>query len=172
MTKIDYQHPGRLIFVSDPPGLRSSIEIRDHLVRELNLTLRRPGMYGGEIALRILFDHLTYAEHGEEHWSAERQNWEERGAFTSAGVTGAFAWLVTGHYEYGVASVYAEFARVQGWLQGDRTLTPQEYRALTATLDAWATHDRKLSEVEAALGPPSILFGGNRAIVKTCGSGS
>ncbi len=121
-------------------------------------------MYGGEIALRILLDHLAYVERGEERWSAERQAWKERGAFTPTGVTGAFAGLVAGHYEYGVASVYSEFARVQGWLQADRTLTPQKHRELTATLDAWAAQDRKLSEVEAALGPPSILFGGNNPL--------
>ncbi|WP_343952407.1 hypothetical protein [Nonomuraea longicatena] len=118
-------------------------------------------MYGGEVALRILFDHLAHVERREDRWSAGRQEWEARGAFTSTGVTGAFTSLIPGHHEDGVASVYAEFAHAQGWLQADHTLTLHEYRALRAMISAWASCDRTLTEVTTVFGPPSIRFGGN-----------
>ncbi|MDP4502035.1 hypothetical protein [Nonomuraea turcica] len=35
-------------------GPRSSAEIRAYLKAQLNEALRRPGMFGGEIALRLL----------------------------------------------------------------------------------------------------------------------
>ncbi|WP_174361945.1 hypothetical protein [Nocardia brevicatena] len=49
-------------------GPRSATEIRDYLVGRLNSALRRPGMFGGEIALRLLLDHLVYAEHQDHAW--------------------------------------------------------------------------------------------------------
>lgn len=156
--------------MADLLDLRPSAEIHDHLLRELNLALRRPGMYGGEIALRILFDHLAHGERREERWSTGRQSWEARGAFTPTGVSGAFAQVVPGRYEYGVASVYAEFARTQEWLQADRTLTAPEYSALSTTIRTWGAHDRTLTEVVDAFGPASVLFGGNNPLYgKTLG---
>ncbi|MFB9209983.1 hypothetical protein ACFFV7_52975 [Nonomuraea spiralis] len=121
-------------------------------------------MYGNEVALRILVDHLAHVEQREDHWSAALQDWKTHGAFMSTGVTGAFACLIPGHYACGVASIYAEFARTQGWLQADRTLTLQEYRALTATISTWTALNRTLTEVTTAFGPPSILFGGNNPL--------
>jgi hypothetical protein len=64
-------------------------------------------MYGGEVALRMVFFHLAHVERCEDRWFARQQEWKARGAFTSTGVTGAFASSIPGHYEYGVASVYA-----------------------------------------------------------------
>ncbi|WP_062438689.1 hypothetical protein [Herbidospora daliensis] len=37
--------------------LRSAEEIRDYLLAQLNDALRRPGLYGDEVALRVMFDH-------------------------------------------------------------------------------------------------------------------
>ena len=48
--------------MSNPHGLRPAAEIRDYLVDQLNLTLHRPGMYGGETAIRLVLGHLGYAE--------------------------------------------------------------------------------------------------------------
>ncbi|MER5327030.1 hypothetical protein ABT003_47835, partial [Streptosporangium roseum] len=66
------------------------------------------------MALLLLLDHLVYAERQDEAWAEERQAMESRGAFTPTGVTGAFRALIPGAYEYGVASVYAEFVRARG----------------------------------------------------------
>jgi hypothetical protein len=155
---------GRLIFVSDTPELRSSTEIRDYLVDQLNMTLRRPGMFGGEMAIRLVIDHLVHVERREEAWVRQRQAMEDRGAFTVTGVSGAFAHLIPGHYEYGMASVYAEFARAQNWLQVDRTLTATEYFAITTQMSTWVAQDRTLTDVLDAFGPPSVLFGGNNPL--------
>ncbi|MEO3855002.1 hypothetical protein [Acrocarpospora sp. B8E8] len=66
-----------------PSGPRSATEIRDYLIGQLNSALRRPGMFGGETALRLLLDHLVYAEHQDQAWEQERQAMASRGAFTS-----------------------------------------------------------------------------------------
>ncbi|MEQ4722551.1 hypothetical protein [Nonomuraea sp. B19D2] len=48
---------------------RSSVEIRSYLKARLNEAPHRPGMFGGEMFLRRLFDHLACAEHREEGWA-------------------------------------------------------------------------------------------------------
>ena len=118
-------------------------------------------MFGGEVALRLLFDHLVYAERQDEAWARERRAMEERAAFTSIGVRGVFRDLMPGDYEYDVASVYAEFAHVRGWLEPDRVLTAGEHESLRQELRTWAAQDRVLSEVLETFGPPSVLFGGS-----------
>ncbi|TXK40961.1 hypothetical protein [Nonomuraea sp. C10] len=142
------------------PRPRSSTEIRAYLKDRLNQALRRPGMFGGETALRLLFDHLVYAEHREQEWAQAMRTLESRGAFNSLGVKGAFRTVLPDAGEDGVASVYAELAHDRGWLLADRTLTAGEYGSLRRELIAWTAHDRTLTEVQEALGPPSVLLGG------------
>jgi hypothetical protein len=122
---------------------------------------RRPGMCGGETALRLLLDHVVYAERQDDAWAEEWQMMKSRGAFTPTGVTGAFGALVPGAYEHGVASVYAEFVRVRGWLEVDRLLTIEEYESMLQELGTWLAQDRTFSEVLKTFGAPSVLFGGN-----------
>ncbi|MFB4307324.1 hypothetical protein [Actinomadura sp. GTD37] len=148
--------------MSNPRNLRPAAEIRDYLVDQLNLALRRPGMYGGETAIRMVLDHLEYAVRRD---GAGLPRWlEEHGAWTSRGVTGAFALVIPGHYESGVASVYAEYARAQGWLKIDRTLTAAEYSSLAIEHRRWTAHDRSLSDVLETFGPPSIHLGGTNPL--------
>jgi hypothetical protein len=142
-------------------GPRSAAEIRDYLLRQLNSALRRPGLYGGEMAVRLLLDHLCYAAGQDEAWAGETRAMRSRGAFTSTGVTGAFRALIPGAYESGMASVYAEFARSRGWLAADRVLTAGEYASMRAGVEAWVTENRVLREVTDAFGPPSVLLGGS-----------
>lgn len=141
-------------------GLRLPLETRGYLVGQLNSALRRPGMYGGELSIRLIIDHLLHLERGDEAWAEEMQSLESRGAWTSTGVSGAFRALVPGDYESGMASVYSEFARVRSWLKADRTLRTDEYDQLRTQISAWAIHDHSLSEVLNTFGPPSVWLGG------------
>lgn len=63
--------------------------------------------------------------------------------------------------EYGVASVYAEFAHQRGWLKPDRVLDRDAYAVLRGTVRQWAGEDRVWSDVVAEFGTPSMLFGSN-----------
>ncbi|RMI45529.1 hypothetical protein EBO15_09450 [Actinomadura harenae] len=142
--------------------MRAAAEIRDYLVDQLNLTLRRPEMYGGETAIRLVLDHLEYAEHRDR--AGLPSLLEERGAWTPRGVTGAFAQVIPGDYESGIASVYAEYAQARGWLKIDRALTAAEYSALATEYRRWTAQDRSLTDVLETFGPPSILFGGTNPL--------
>ncbi|MDR8413540.1 hypothetical protein MTP10_32985 [Nonomuraea sp. 3-1Str] len=147
--------------MAELPGLRSPSEMRDYLVLQLNSVLRRPGMYGGEVSVRLVLDHLLHLEHSDEAWAEEQRALELRGAWTSTGVSGAFRNLIPGPYESGMTAVYSEFAHARGWLEADRTLTSAEYDQMRTQIPTWATRDRSLSEVINTFGPPSVLLGGN-----------
>ncbi|MFE0629443.1 hypothetical protein ACFW3D_21095 [Streptomyces sp. NPDC058864] len=148
-----------------PTALAAAEEIHTHLVDQLNLALRRPGMYGGETALRIMIDHLLFVERRPEAWAQEQRDWEERGFGTSTGIAGAlrdlFPTQVDGEV---IASVYAEFAHRRGWLQPDHVLTGEAYGALTGRVRQWAAVDRTWADVTAEFGAPSVLFGGNNPL--------
>ncbi len=114
-------------------SLAASDEIHAYLVDQLNLALRRPGLFGKEpeLALRMLMDHLLFAECQPEALAEQQRVWEERGAWSSTGVAGVFRDLIPErYYEYGIASVYAEFAHRRGWLKPDRVLDPDEHVVL------------------------------------------
>ncbi|MEW2354585.1 hypothetical protein [Spirillospora sp. NPDC029432] len=147
--------------MSGQQGLRPSSDIHAYLVEQLNLTLRRPGMYGGESAVRLVIDHLAFVEDLDGVWSAHRDAMEARGSFTVTGVMGAFARLIPKAYEYGMASVYAEFARDRGWLRTERVLGGDEYARMSRTLAGWVEQDRRLADVLDTFGDPSVVFGGS-----------
>lgn len=161
----------KTVCVTLPAPLAAAGEIHAHLVDQLNLTLRRPGMFGGEVALRVLLDHLLFVERQPEAWAELKQVWEEQGLWTPTGPAGAFQAVFPAQVDCcEVASVYAEFAQRRGWLKPDRVLTGQEYEALTGRVRRWATVDRTWPDVTAEFGPPSVLFGGNNPLYgKTLG---
>ncbi|WP_033355039.1 hypothetical protein [Kitasatospora aureofaciens] len=139
--------------------LASSDEIHAYLVARLNDTLRRPGMWGGELAIQLTLDHLLFVESRQGAWDDERRALERREASPPTGVAGAFEhFLPTGH-DTRVASVYAEFAHRQGWLKLDRALSAEEYATMLAEIDTWAAQDRVWADVTSAFGVPSVLFG-------------
>ncbi|WP_214108635.1 hypothetical protein [Acrocarpospora catenulata] len=148
-----------MINVTAHPGPRPSAEIRAYLRTQLNNMLRRPGMYGPEVALRLLLDYLSYAEREEDAWAEEHEALHSRGAFNAFGVAGAFSSVIPGRDDNAVASIYAEFARDRGWLDVERTLTGEEYASLRRELATWTAQDRILADVHEAFGPPSVLFG-------------
>lgn len=146
-------------------------EIHAHAIGRLNLALRRPGMYGGEPVLRNLFDLLLFIERRSEDFARQQRDWESRGLWSAAGVTGVFRDLfAVEEYEYGMASVYAESAQRYGWLKPDRLLTEEAHEDLEARIRKWAAEDRTWADVTAQFGAPSVLFGGNNPLYgKTLG---
>lgn len=151
--------------VTFPTPLAAAEEIHDHLIDQLNLALRRPGMYGGEVAFRILIDHLLFVERQPEAWDQQKQRWEEQELWTPIGPGGAFQDVFPAQGDcYEVASVYADFARLRGWLKPDRVLTAEDYESLTGRVRGWAAADRTWADVTAEFGPPSVLFGGNNPL--------
>lgn len=150
-----------MISMPERPDLRSSPEMREHLVSELNAALRRPGMYGGELGIRLIIGHLLHLERGDTVWAEQQRSMMSRGVWTSLGVSGAFLGLIPAPHQDAAASVYSEFARTRGWLRPDRTLTDDEYERLRRELPAWAARDRSWSDVTSTFGEPSVLMGGS-----------
>ncbi|MDF9811054.1 hypothetical protein [Streptomyces sp. SPB162] len=142
-------------------GTRSADEIREYLVGRLNAALPRPEVFGGEIALRTLIDPLAFVDHREQAWADENRALRASGAFQATGVIGGFARLLPDHRDQkAAASVYAEFAHRNGWLELDRVLTPEEYRALRDAVPVWCTENKWFTDVVESFGPPSLLIGG------------
>ncbi|MFE9796561.1 hypothetical protein ACFYRL_33065 [Streptomyces goshikiensis] len=140
---------------------RTAQEVREYLLTHLNDALRRPGMYGGEAALRLYLGAVAFAADAEQEWQEELKDLQTRRGPSSSGVRGAFQDLWGDAHEGAVASVYAEIAHRQGWLRLDRTLTSAEYDEIRRISESWCREDRLLSDVVTRFGPPSILFGGN-----------
>ncbi|MFD8392985.1 hypothetical protein ACFV2N_28230 [Streptomyces sp. NPDC059680] len=150
--------------------LASSEEIRTYLVTRLNDALRRPGMSGGELGIRLVLDHLLFVERRQGAWGDEQRLLEQRKVWTPIGVKGAFENFLPADHDASAASVYAEIAHRQGWLKADRVLNADEYTSMLATIDSWTDHDRTWADVTSAFGTPSVLFGGtNPYYAKTLG---
>jgi hypothetical protein len=145
--------------------------VRAHLRASFNEAVRRPGMFGGEMTLRLYLDALDVA-HGHERASAEIVGLRARGAFSPLGVPGAFRTVLPGleasrpaalnaGLDHLMASVYAEIGHHQGWLELDRTLTDRELATIEEKIrDGWCATDRTATQVTEAFGPPSVLIGG------------
>jgi len=147
--------------VTEPTQLPSREQIRDHLISKINNVLRRMSMYGGEGALVMVFDDLSFTEGlGTDWWERRRAIWQARGAFSPLGPKGAFQHLLPGDVESAVASLYIEVAHIHGWLTLDRILTANEYAALRSSLATWTSQDRTHTDVVDTYGQPSILLGG------------
>lgn len=134
-------------------------DVRDYLRRQLNSALRRPGMFGGEIALRLCLDAMAFADGAERLWDEELAALRSRGAFVSTGVTGAVERVLGQRAEDVMASVYAEIAHRHGWLTLDEELSPTEYDRIRETFRPWCARDRSHGDVLAEFGPPSVLLG-------------
>jgi hypothetical protein len=150
--------------VNPSEAVRSADEIHAYLVARLNDALRRPGMFGGEPALWMLFDHLLFAEGSPEAWDEAKERLRERGAWSATGVGGVFRGMIRGRHDSDAASVYAEFAHRRGWLKPDRVLESRAHQALVAEVRAWAGVDRVWPDIVAEFGEPSVLFGGTNPL--------
>ena len=107
---------------SEAEASRTAGDIRDYLLRQLNSALRRPGMFGAEIALRLYFDAIAFTDRGERAWAEDRSALRSREAFVSTGVTGAVERALGHRAEDVMASVYAEIAHQHAWLTLDSNL--------------------------------------------------
>ncbi|AYG78479.1 hypothetical protein DWB77_00586 [Streptomyces hundungensis] len=129
-------------------------------------------MFGkeSELALRMLMDHLLFAECRSGALSEQQRVWEERGAWSSTGVAGVFRDLIPErYYEYGIASVYAEFAHHRVWLKPDRVLDADEHAVLLGAVRQWAGEDRVWRGVVDEFGTRSMLFGSNNSRIVSPG---
>ncbi|MEV8626013.1 hypothetical protein [Streptomyces sp. NPDC051079] len=50
---------------------RTAQEVHDYLLTHLNDALHRPGMYGGEMAIRLYLDAVAFADAAELAWQQE-----------------------------------------------------------------------------------------------------
>ncbi|WP_144120084.1 hypothetical protein [Catellatospora sichuanensis] len=141
---------------------RSAEAIRQYLHGQVNQALRRPGMYGGEATLYVLLDALAYADGVDAELHREREDLRARWMSLPTGVLGAVEQVFPEHPrpDTAMTSVYAEFAHRVGWLDIDRLLSAAEHGELLARLPGWCTADRTMSDVTAAFGVPSVVFGG------------
>jgi hypothetical protein len=146
---------------SDAEASRTAGDIRGYLLQQLNSALRRPGMFGGETALRLYFDAVAFTDRSEQAWADDLSALRSRGAFVSAGVTGAVERVLGHRAEDVMASVYAEIAHQHGWLTLHSSLPEASYRRILDRLPAWCAQDRTHSEVTAEFGEPSMLIGGS-----------
>lgn len=146
---------------SEAEASRTAGDIRDYLLRQLNSALRRPGMFGAEIALRLYFDAIAFTDRGERAWAEDRSALRSREAFVSTGVTGAVERALGHRAEDVMASVYAEIAHQHAWLTLDSNLPEADYERMRNRLPAWCAQDRSHSEVVAEFGEPSMLIGGS-----------
>lgn len=142
-------------------------EIREYLLTMLNLSLRRPGMYGGEIALRLYLDAVGFAHGRADVMEAEISFLRHAGAFLPTGVSGAFQRLWGFCSLDMMSSVYVELARRQGWLRADQVMPEAEYRELAQISLSWCGQDRSFSETLAAFGPPCLSGGNNLRFPQT-----
>jgi len=153
------------------PQLRTAKEIHRHLFDELNRVVRFSGMYGGEPALMMVFNHVLYVEgHDRSVWEQEERDWEARGAWSTTDVTGAMQRHLPKPAESAIVSIYAETAHRRGWLATDHPLSISEYQAVRTSYRAWTSQNRTLGDVLEVFGPPSILLGGKNPLYsKTLG---
>lgn len=141
--------------------LATSADMHGHLVDELNLALRRVGMYGDlGTSMWFLINHLLILERRPEVWEEQKGRWQRQGAWNSSGIRGVFARYFPSDHKHSESSVYAEFVRREGWLRPDRVLDAEAYSALRDEAGRWAEHDRSWADITTTFGPPSILIGG------------
>ncbi|WP_327637990.1 hypothetical protein OHB24_06310 [Kribbella sp. NBC_00482] len=134
-------------------------QIQLHFIEELNGGVRRPGMIGGELGLDYLLDRVVYVtETGDRR--AWRKALTDAGAMTSIGVAGVVRLLLPDDGTEAIASVYADYSHLHGWLRLDRTLNDQEYGEVQDRLVDFCATDHPEAEVLERFGEPSVRIGG------------
>jgi hypothetical protein len=138
-------------------------DVRDYLEQQLNRAIRRPGMFGGELALRLYCDALAVADDIEGGWGRVQDGLRAWGAFVSTGVTGAVEQVLGRKAEDVMASVCADVARDHGWLRMDSVMDPPDYARVLGEFREWCERGGKESDVRREYGRPSAVLGGGSA---------
>ncbi len=166
------RHAGRV--TGDGGGSVSSQvtldSVRGYLRSQFNAAVRRPGTYGGAVALHVYLEILGACTDGRDHVLADLRALTTSPDTFSRGVPAAFAAIwpgLRGHWPLSrtdsdmAASVFAGIARQRGWLDLDRALTAAEYGMLRHALAGWRDTDSTAAGVLAEYGTPSVLIGGS-----------
>ena len=142
---------------------RPGREIRERQREIINASLRRPGMYGGQLVLMHALQDLAWSHRRERDLARFGENLVERSMWTSTGFVGAFERLIPAiDANAAAASVFADAARDFGWLVDDRGLDGGSYWRIVNGASALLREDVDLDGVVAALGQPTITIGGSR----------
>lgn len=138
-------------------------EIRQYHLQRFNSALRRPGMWGNEITIRVLMDAVAFVDGLDRAMDEETDALRSRRAFNGLGVLGGVQDVLTGYqgHQEAVASVYAEVAWRYDWLLVDRLMPGEVHERLRTEAAEWCSRDWHLDEVLTELGPPSVLCGGS-----------
>jgi hypothetical protein len=140
--------------------LPSSASIREYVLENLNHALRRPGMFRGETGLVLYLDIVGFAFGNSNILRRFQDKRHAQKAFDPHdGVSGAFRRLWAAADDHMVASIYAEEARLQGWLRPGRWLQEAEYNRIAGMIDSWCASDRTLAASADELGLPSLCSG-------------
>ena len=141
-------------------------EVYRHHRDQLNLALRRPGMYSrDESAEHLLLEAMAAVDGRLEQWRAELDALRDSPIFAATGVSGFYATILPRNAVRDAAtSGYAEIAHRLGWLDVDRVLSADEYVRLDAATRGWTAQDRTWSDVIGAHGQASLLIGGSHQL--------
>jgi hypothetical protein len=103
--------------VASTESTRSVGEIRDYLIKRLNLALLLPGMFGGELTTMMHLGDLAWIDRRDAALRSVVETLEEAGAWSSTAVRGAFQLIFGGtpaDHDSPAALVYAGIARPGG----------------------------------------------------------
>ena len=143
--------------------MKTLLQFRKHLLQTLRFGLQRPGMYGGELFIRIRLDDLAVLDGQEAALEALLDVLRERSFFTSIGVVGWFERRMPGSrdFENEAASVWAWVADQLGYTERSRRLDRGETREVRRFANVIAKTDATSLVVEEAIGAPSFVIGGS-----------
>lgn len=150
--------------------MKNAEQIRLKLIHDLQGCLKRPGMYGGEIAIMTLLGHLSFIDERESDWDKSLEDLRSIGAFRSTGVSGGFESITkqTCPGDSSAASVYALTAFHMGYLSIngkfniERVLTKAEFDDLAGSLtDEFYSSQITNEDIQQLFGVPSLRWGTN-----------
>lgn len=150
--------------------MKTASEIHRYMLEQVQSSLYRPSMYGGEFPIFQSMGHLAFVEEREREWETLRGELFRNGSANDRGVEGAFAELLGFHQPHAhseaAASVYARIAWVMGWLTEPRAeylkrlLTIDEYEQILADVQVRTNLEADDPDtIIARCGEPSIRWG-------------
>lgn len=150
-------------YVSDFAG-RSSKEILRRTRSGLNGAIRRPGMFGGTLAVESLMADMAWGQRRELDLQAAGRQIVSRASWTSTGVEGAFQSLTPDLPALHPAmSVLSDVCRRLDWLDlDDEPDSARYWRVSNGSAAFVSAKDSVLDDVIAEFGPPSIRIGNPR----------